>query len=66
MSRDVREMKPGDFVQVDGRCEEIASLCPGIAPNKPVPRNFYVVTTGGRTVGMWDADAYFKKDDPRP
>lgn len=65
--RGVREMEPGDLVKVGpGQYEEIAEVSPGVAPNKPIPREFYVVTTSGRRVGMLEALAYFKKDDPRP
>jgi len=65
--RDITEMEPGDFVKVGpGQYEEIVRVSGGVAPDKPIPRDFYVVTKGGRRVGMWEARSYHKKDDPRP
>ncbi len=63
-SSDVRDLKPGDYVVTKGGgLEEVESLSPGLAPGKPIPRDFYVRTKSGRTVGMWQARSYHKKED---
>lgn len=65
--RDIREMEPGDFVKIGhGRYEEIAKIEGGVTPNGPLPRSWTIKTKSGLTVSMWQARAYFKKDDPRP
>tara|TARA_Y100000034_G_scaffold8165_2_gene8933 strand:+ start:9335 stop:9544 length:210 start_codon:yes stop_codon:yes gene_type:complete len=66
MSRSIREMKPGDFVKVNGQFEEITSIH-GVSPEgklaKPSEGGFSVETKSGRTVDMWQAQSYHKAED---
>jgi hypothetical protein len=66
LARDVREMEAGDFVRLaKGGCyKKIAHVSPGVEKEKPLPREgFYVITEDGQKVSMYEAGAYFKKED---
>lgn len=66
MSRSIQEMEKGDFVKVGGRLEKIESVW-GVGSNgslaPPSKGGFGVTTESGRSVTMWQADAYFKAED---
>jgi hypothetical protein len=56
----ITDMKPGDYVKVNGRLEKISSVY-GVDHqghlNKPSEGGFGVRTESGRTVSMWEAEA---------
>jgi hypothetical protein len=69
MSRTIQEMRPGDYVKVNGEFERIASIY-GVDPEtgrlaKPSEGGFGVITESGRNVSMWEAESYHKKLDQK-
>lgn len=66
-SRSITEVGPGDYVKVgDNYYEKIESIS-GVGSdgrlNKPSEGGFSVTTESGRTVSMWSARSYHKKED---
>ena len=61
--RDIRDMESGDYVKVRGQLKEIKTISPEVGWDKPVPRDFYVITTDGEKVSMYNAHSYHKKEN---
>ncbi len=62
----ITDMEPGDYVKVgDGRYEKITEIygVKGEQLAKPSEGGFGVKTESGRTVSMWAALGYAKKED---
>ena len=66
MARSIEEVGQGDYVKVGpGRWEEIRSVSKEFRPGTTELRRWTITTASGRTVGMFEAHAYAKWDDPR-
>ena len=67
MSRNITELKPGDFVKVPGGAYKEIKEIHGVSPDgrlaKPSEGGFSVTTVEGHRVGMFEALAYAKKED---
>jgi hypothetical protein len=65
-SRSIYDIEPGDFVKFQGKLFEIDDIW-GISKRgrlaKPSKGGFYVETTCGMELTMWQAEAYYKKED---
>lgn len=58
MSRGIREMEKGDFVKTaNGDLKEIEKV------EGEIPKWWKIHTKDGEVIGMWDACAYYKKED---
>ncbi len=67
MSRDIHEMERGDYVQkMDGSLHKVHDVW-GISKYgrlaKPSLGGFWIETDEGNKIGMFEARAYFKKED---
>lgn len=66
MSASIQDMKPGDYVKVNGQLKKITSVY-GVSPQghlaKPSEGGFGCNVEGGGSVSMWQAERYVKAEE---